>query len=354
MAYPKNFRKGGKAEYITQVYLTSLGFSNPTYRQEDFGIDFTCVLTEEINKQLYPILPFNLQVKSHKEKEKQVLKFKKKTPQDLDWLFKNPNPYFLAWLDFENTKDIYFYSLSPLWYIDISKSEYKDLVFIYDTDLTELENVNNYKQDTIIVDTHFIKLGKPFMTMKLEDIKDDKKIAEKSAILKRMIQLEKENIQYRIFGMPFMRWLWKFKTNELDSFIFGWSHFCNSEVYKQINEPKELVKNIGHLLITLASSFALNNDDKENEEYENYHLSLVNLIKLLPLNENNYGDILKNLNYIDANGNFIQEQVKFPHDSLGPTGNTPNPTKIEITPPLPKEEKPNPIYTPKRKNKKKQ
>lgn len=354
MAYDKNLRKGGKVEYLTQVYLTALGFSNPTYRQEDFGIDFTCVLTDEKKNKLYPTEPFNLQVKSHKKKEDQILKFKKNNPHDLDWLFKNPNPYLLAWVDYENTKDIYFYSLSSLWYLDIAKVEYKNLEFRYDTDLCfDIENVNNYKPDAVVLNTHFINLGKPFMSMRLDDLKDEEIIKEKGKILKYVVKLEKENIQYRSFGVPFMKWLWKYKTNEIDSFINGWSHFCNNEAHQEINEPKELIKNIGHILITLASSFALHNQDEKNEEYIKYHLSIIELLKLLPLTECNYGDILRDLKYLDINGNFIQEQVKFPHDSLGPTGNSINQTSFEITAPLPQEEKSSPIYVAKRNNKKK-
>lgn len=320
MVFDKNFRKGGKAEYLTQVYLTAFGFSNPTYRQEDFGIDFTCVLTDEKKNKLYPTEPFNLQVKSHKEKELQVLKFKKKNSQDLDWLFKNPNPYILAWIDFENTKDIYFYSLSTLWYIDIAKIEYGCLEFKYDTELSDGLNVNDYKPNSIVVDTHFINLGKPFMTMSLDDLKNDDIISKKREILKYVVKLEKENIQYRCFGIPFMKWLWKFKTNDLSSFVEGWSHFCNNDIHKEINQPSEIIENIGHILITLASSFALHNKNGKNEQYSKHYNALIELIKELP--KEKFNNILSDLNFIDKNGKFFEKQVKFPSESMGPTGHS--------------------------------
>ena len=91
-----NLQKGSKAEYLTQVYLTAIFFSNPTYRQEDYGIDFTCTLTEKIKANLYPTDIFAVQVKSNKDTKDQFLKFKKKHKKDLMWLYNNQIPYFLC------------------------------------------------------------------------------------------------------------------------------------------------------------------------------------------------------------------------------------------------------------------
>lgn len=328
--FPNSFRKGAKAEYLTQIYMSAIGFANPTQRQEDFGIDFTCMLSEKIKNNLYPIHPFTLQVKSHKKEVDQKIVFKKNSNQDLKWLFENPIPYFLVWVDEENTKTAYFYSLSPLWYIDIVETKFKKLEFIYDTKLNDGLNTNNYKPDMIIEDDQIINIGKPFMTFSLDDLKSDSKIEEKRNILQFMIELEKENIKMRSFKIPFMKWLWKVKTDDINSFKIGWSHFSSSEYFKSKANYKSIIKNNADLFISLAASYNLHIPDidecstkseiTKNKKMLKEYGVLGDFLKLIT--DDNQKKVMEDLQ-IMKNGKFYKNKIYHSnYHMLNPTGYT--------------------------------
>jgi hypothetical protein len=64
------YRQGDRAEYLAQYILSSLAITVPVPRQEDVGIDFHCSLLRRSGKNLYPTLPFNIQIKSAGKKIK--------------------------------------------------------------------------------------------------------------------------------------------------------------------------------------------------------------------------------------------------------------------------------------------
>lgn len=300
-----NLRKGDKAEYLSQVYLTSIAFSNPTYRQEDYGIDFSCTLIDEEGVNLFPTDAFLVQVKTNKDPKEQHVTFTRKDEKDLIWLYRNQIPFFIAWLDMENTKKMYFYSISPVWYHEVMKNRmYKALVFEYDTKETSEVSSNGFKHYKHDNDTYYFKLGKPFMSFGLDDIKDDNIIGSKRAIIKKMIDHERSNILYRNLKLPVLQWLHEYIMNDIDSLKFAWAHFCSPEE-KSINNPQEILTHMGQLLITLAKSYELHSDDKENgEKYKTHFNNLSQIIQDLPDkkvivegNEYNYKPYLENLGF---------------------------------------------------------
>jgi len=268
-----NLRKGDRAEYLTQAYLTSISFSNPTYRQEDYGIDFTCTLIEKDGTALYPTDVFAVQVKSNKDSNDQKIVFKKTKKQHLKWLFNSQIPYFLAWVDEENTKAMYLYSISQIWYLEVLKNrKYKALEFEYDT--TKGTSINGFEPYSHTNDTYYFKVGKPFLTFEFDDLKDGKKLEEKKKILAKVIKIEKENIMFRNLKLPIMRWLHKYVTDNADSFEFGWAHFSDEAKFLPINKSQDILTHIGHMLIALAQSYKLNN---KNEEYHKLKEFIVKL-----------------------------------------------------------------------------
>lgn len=60
-----SFRQGDRSEYLAQYILSSIAITVPVPRQEDVGSDFHCSLLKRAEGNLYPYLPFNIQVKSY-------------------------------------------------------------------------------------------------------------------------------------------------------------------------------------------------------------------------------------------------------------------------------------------------
>lgn len=313
MAKKNNWRKGDRSEYLAQVFLSSLSFSNPVYRQEDFGIDFVCALIEKENGNLYPNETFNLQCKSGIRRKLEYTI--KENVKELDWLLNNQTPILFSHLNVDKN-EMYFYSISQIMFFNIKRIVFNKndkIVIKYSTEATK----NNVPfqtgfEYTKIGNVYHFNIGNPFMTMKLSTL-TEAETEKKKLMLKKVLKIERENILFNSLHLPLMRWFYKYETDKISTFNFGWSHFCTDEWEKDINNPENLVIHLGQLLITLASSYQLNKDDIVNgRKYLDHHNRLRKIIADLPFNEveieglkYNYSTYLKILKYSDENGNPI-------------------------------------------------
>jgi hypothetical protein len=317
MALPNNPRKGSEAEYLSQFYLSTFSFSNPTYRQEDFGIDFVCSLIDEEGINLYPTDSFCIQVKTTKDENKQLIQLKKENEKDLDWFYYNQIPYFLCWIDMEGDKTMYFYSVAQVWILEARKNRsYKFIKIIYETDVNG--SCTNGFEPTKEGDTYTFNIGHPFMTISFEDAKRKEMMGVKKEILRSVINVERENISFRNLKLPLMRWLYKYETNNKDTFIFGWNHLCDKNKDESINIPGNILAHLGQLLITLAKSYELHKNDTENgDKYILHHNNLRKMIADLPFNDKDieeilyeYNRYLPDLGFTDKYGNMLPDITK--------------------------------------------
>jgi hypothetical protein len=60
-----SYRQGDRAEYLAQYLLSAIAISIPVPRQEDTGDDFHCSLLRRVGRNLFPYLPFHIQIKRH-------------------------------------------------------------------------------------------------------------------------------------------------------------------------------------------------------------------------------------------------------------------------------------------------
>jgi hypothetical protein len=60
-----SYRQGDRAEYLAQYLLSAIAISIPVPRQEDTGDDFHCSLLRRLGGNLFPYLPFHIQIKRH-------------------------------------------------------------------------------------------------------------------------------------------------------------------------------------------------------------------------------------------------------------------------------------------------
>lgn len=309
------FKKGDTAEYLAQVFLSSIAFSNPVYRQEDYGIDFTCSLIDVINKngkrgeykELYPNESFNVQVKTS---ESYSVTYKNKD-KNLQWMFNSKTPIILAHMDFDDKK-MFFYSISPIHYITIrGRKNYDTLTLNYYKNPKGVyrtrPNTFNYNDTN---ENITIQLGKPFMTLCITELTDFDILEEKKKILKKVLSKEQENITYRTLKLPIMRWLWKYETNDINTFRFGWNHVCDKGD-ETINIPENVLVHTSQFLMSLAKSYELHKDNKNyGDLYIELHNSLRKVIQTIPFGEKiTVEDIeydtksyLTTLGFFDGNG----------------------------------------------------
>jgi len=283
MAKLNSVRKGDKAEYISQGIFSSLGYSLQVLRQEDYGIDFLCTLTETSELVSYPTKSFTVQLKTSHDNI--VYNIKDKTK--VKWLFENNLPFFICYFDsIENRVD--FYSTSMLSHYLITKP----------TNVTKLsfQMSSGFERNSIYLNEHKssnkifkINLGRPFLSISIMDLADDTIINDRKKILDKVLKRENENIVYRNLGLPFMLWLHEYETNKND-FSFGWSHFS----VKDIIGSDLLLENIGHIIISLCFTY------KIEDKIDDYN-KLKEFVLKLPFNDE-FKSSLINLGFRDKNG----------------------------------------------------
>lgn len=288
MSKLNHVRKGDRAEYITQGIFSAFGYSIQILRQEDFGIDFLCTLTEKDKIVSYPTKSFTVQLKTSLDN----IVFPTTNSKKIVWLLENNLPFFICF--FDNAKNrVDFYSTSLIHKYIITKPK----------NVTKLsfQFSSNHGQCTVHLGTHNQKnkiynlpLGSPFLSVTLNDLTDESLIEERKYILNKVVNIEIENIMYRNLGLPFMRWLHNFKTN-VKTMEIGWAHFADDGI---INS-NELLNKVGHIIMSLSYAY------KAESKLEEY-LKLKDFVLKLPFDKD-YQSALINMKFRDRNGNEIQD-----------------------------------------------
>lgn len=277
-------RKGDRAEYISQGIFSALGYSVPILRQEDFGLDFLC--TTVINKGTvsYPSKSFTVQLKTSHDS----IVYDLTDEEKYKWLLKNNLPFFICYFDTKSNR-VDFYSTSMIGNYLINKPSCVTKVsFRMDKTLGHcvVPHYEHRKGNKVFV----IDMKKPFLSIKISDLTNEKTINKYRRILDNILKREYENIVYRNLNLPFMRWVHDYTTNN-EKILFGWAHFSDQNTI----DSTAILENVGHILISLAYNYKIENKQNEYDKLKEFVLRL-------PFN-NEYKTSLINLGFRDANGN---------------------------------------------------
>jgi hypothetical protein len=285
MSKLNSVRKGDRAEYITQGIFSALGFSLQILRQEDYGIDFLCTLVERGKIISYPTKSFTVQLKTNNKN----IVYPLSDPLKVKWLLENNLPFFICYFDeSENRVDFYSTSLLNEFIINkpvgVTKLSFKQEVGPGKCILP----LRTHEKQKIFV----IQLGRPFLSISLDDLADQNIIEQRKAILDKVITRELENIVFRNLKLPFMRWLHDYETNE-KNILFGWVHFADDKII----EAKQLLENVGHIIMSLCYAYK---SEGNSQDYE----KLKDLVLKLPFN-NVYKSSLINMGFRNESGDPI-------------------------------------------------
>lgn len=170
-------RKGDRAEYITQGIFSAFGYSIQILRQEDYGIDFLCTLTEKDKIVSYPTKSYTVQLKtSHDNIVLQTTNSAK-----LKWLLENNLPFFICYFDnAKNTVDFYSTSLIHK-YIITKPIKVTKISFQLDTSLGKCTvHLGQHNENNKIFR---LSLGSPFLSVSLNDATDETLVEDRKLIL---------------------------------------------------------------------------------------------------------------------------------------------------------------------------
>lgn len=88
-----NPHEGSRSEILADYLFSGWGTVTPVRRQDDFGIDLYCTLTDRVGQRAVVTDYFTVQVKSTNEP------WRFKDAGSVRWLIEYPQPLFLAWVD---------------------------------------------------------------------------------------------------------------------------------------------------------------------------------------------------------------------------------------------------------------
>lgn len=281
------FRKGDRAEYLANYFLSHIGFISSFDRQEDFGIDFYCTVTDIIDNDLIPSSPFLIQVKSSKEPFIYGrIKNNKWYKEDIDWLFKLELPLFIGLI---SVKELTFniYNTSSLWFIE---REYKNASQIKIATRFDYHNISvgkptseelpnwKYGGDGKI---YTVDLGNPIVSIHYNDLLDREKISTFKSSIKKIVKFEQSNIILKKQRIPYFQWVYQNIPNDQNP-IAGVIYYDNEP---EIANPEVIIESISQQIISLALALKLNNRTEDLD-------SVKKIIKLIP--ESKIFDILIN------------------------------------------------------------
>lgn len=89
----RNPHTGSRSEILADYLFSGWGTVTPVRRQDDYGVDLQCTLTEEIGQRAVVTDYYSVQVKSGDAP------WVFESPDDIRWLFEYPTPLFLACVD---------------------------------------------------------------------------------------------------------------------------------------------------------------------------------------------------------------------------------------------------------------
>lgn len=215
-ARPYGYWVGDNAELFAQYVLSNFSFATPILRQDDVGHDFYCVLSESEGNLLRAGPFFTVQVKNGKKD----LIYEK--AHEIEWIKKQDNPFFVCVSNRgDQTVEIYstWNRLNGFLLSHASK-------IILSFQPLEIDYPNAFtKPDK---SEQFIPLGKPILKVSIHDILDNYKKDELKNILKRWIEIDRENIVNSQTGMFWVVGPQKYQTNVLpnrddDIIYFFWN-----------------------------------------------------------------------------------------------------------------------------------
>ncbi len=197
-----SFRSGDRSEYMALFGLSRFAFVSPIPRQEDFGVDFLCVLSRREDKFDYPESAFYVQVKAAK---KDLLV----DTDSIRWITHHmDHPLFLCIAD-KTSSELTFYSLSRIWLALFLCSEPKSISLKPDQNDNPSEPCVLRKERG---ESHFdLMLGPPILSQDLGALEKDPSVAYN--ILKAWIQMDAANIARRRMGRLFFQCFWDWQTN---------------------------------------------------------------------------------------------------------------------------------------------
>jgi hypothetical protein len=195
----RNAHTGSRSEILADYLFSGWGTVTPVRRQDDYGVDLQCTLTEAIGQRAVVTDYFSVQVKSGDNP------WIFKSADDIRWLFEYATPLFLACVDKTGGALAIYHTnarfLAGMWPPPTSLK-------LTPTSLDDGESVG-------WTDGTEFSLSAPILRVSLSDFVDELKLEILRGVLKYWVALDNFNCDLRRIGLLRFRMPHRYRVNEV-------------------------------------------------------------------------------------------------------------------------------------------
>jgi hypothetical protein len=197
---PANFHEGSRSELLADYLFSSWGTVTPVRRQDDFGLDLYCTLTERIGKLAVVRDYFVVQVKSTNDP------WHFKGRDSVRWLVEYPQPLFLACVD-KKAGIVHVYQVTPRFFVGATPPLPENLILQPE----DRDNGSSVKWEG---GKEEFSLSAPILRISISDLLDDAKMDQLRKVFMQWVRLDRENCDLFSHGLLRFRMPYSYKVNE--------------------------------------------------------------------------------------------------------------------------------------------
>ena len=201
-----NPHEGSRSEILADYLFSGWGTVTPVRRQDDFGLDLYCTLTERVGQRAVVTDYFTVQVKSTEDA------WRFSDASSVKWLINYPQPLFLAWVD-KRAGILRVYHTMPRFLAGalLPLPDHLDLVPENRADGSFVEWRNG---------TEFF-LSAPILEIGISDFLAETTMAARRHVFKQWVALDRSNCDLVRQGLLRFRMPPSYRVNEDPSQSFG-------------------------------------------------------------------------------------------------------------------------------------
>ncbi|SRR5258708_4118325 len=235
-AIAPNLHEGSRSEILADYLLSSWGTVTPVRRQDDYGVDLFCTLTEAVGQRAIVTDYYSVQVKS--TDDAWVI-----TGNDaIRWLVGHPTPLFLACVDkARNVLSIYrtlARFLAGFW-------EPQDRLEL-------IPSAGDVGQCAQWVDPTRFQLSAPILRVTIGDLMTREILQNLRTVFQFWVKTDQQNCNFRQLGLLRLREPYAYRVNELPNGGIaeqGMIRPTEAQLTKAIQTVVEVADCVGHQLI---------------------------------------------------------------------------------------------------------
>jgi hypothetical protein len=201
-----NPHEGSRSEILADYLFSGWGTVTPVRRQDDFGVDLFCTLTDRIGGRAVVMDYFTVQVKSTNDP------WRFNDADSVRWLIEYPQPLFLAWVD-KTSGLLRLYHTMPRFLAGALPPLRDHLTLVpgggHDGRFIEWR------------DGFEFSLSAPILQISISDLLNEATMAQRREVLRQWVRLDRSNCDLSRQGLLRFRMPPRYSVNQTPDQSFG-------------------------------------------------------------------------------------------------------------------------------------